>query len=601
MMFSSPSNQVDDGSVVVVDNNKNKQVDEVKNQNNNDGIDGEEEQEEDFRETERFKVWRKHTRDVYKTCLHFEPAWPCRTIQFLPFMKQGSAADASNSDSNTNNNMMASSSSNKSRASALESMGQYQKVQTLLTGSITGGAEQNFLKLLNLSLPGGSGNRSPFSGTDGAELNKESGEVGGYGFAPEYVDFSVAARFFHDGDVLKARHMPSNPNVYLTASSTGKCYLFDYATMSMSTAANKSKRPKLPPAPVFVANRKEYELAQAHYRKINKEQEHWDRNIKGEGQHRVVLNPIFSSANNHVAASSSHLTTSSSAGVAIPTSCEFNFLKPAGVVCAGFDNGAILQWNLSDPPSQQQQQEQQKKDEQQLQQLQQKKMTTFAQSQKKLELDPACTRWCRDPVTGQNAGVTEVAFSYQDEHVMASSSLDGLARIWDLRSNPEHEAQCIFRCNSVGGGSFVNADSSVTVNQTSSSSSSSSFGATTTSFSIFESNKLAVGYSDGVIRIWDSRNNRAPLMACANHQKSQKDVTSVQWNPHDKDVLASGGEDGNVVWVDVAKQHVMFVHYGHPSGVNEMCWCWQDVFAGLMVSVDDHGVIAWSPRGYLLE
>jgi len=439
------------------------------------------------------------------------------------------------------------------------------------------------LKLLTLDLPGGLGTQAP---PGVGEVDMEQGEVGGYGFAPRYVDFNVSLRFFHDGDVLKCRHMPSNPNVFLTASSTGNCYLFDYATMSITEAPNRTERPKLPPVPVQLPGQNHrFEKEQGIYRNKNREQEDWDHKSKGDGQHKVVLKP-----GSGILAKTTR-STSNNNNIVRPNSAEFNLLDQSGMVCSGFNNGAIAQWNLSAPvaaPTTT------ATDPAAATATTTKSIKISAKPQK-VELEPFSVRWCPQEVT-------EVAFSYSDANVMASSSLDGIVRLWDLRENASANAQHEISLNNNNNNN------------------NSGIGATCAAWSIFESNKIAVGYTDGVTRIWDTRSNsREPIVSTANHVTKQqqnvdgdatnsnnnsattKDVTSVQWNPHDKNILATAGDDKNVVWLDVAKQKVVFVHAGHNSPVRDMCWSWQDAFAGLMVSVDDTSVIAWCPRGHLLE
>lgn len=555
------------------------QQQQQQNQNNNTNqvssssseSEDDEDEVEDFHQTDRYKVWRKHVRDIYRFCLHFEPAWPCYSVQFLPYM--------------TNTSFLATTAGQHHQGSSSSQKDPLHKTQTLLAGSTTGGQEQAYLKLLTLDLPGGLGTQAP---PGLGEVDQEAGEIGGYGFAPRYVDFTVSARFFHDGDVLKCRHMPSNPNVFLTASSTGNCYLFDYTTMSILGPPNRPERPKLPPVPVQLPGQNSrFEKEQGIYRTKNREQELWDQKTRGDGQHKVVLKPGAD-----ILAKQPFVA----GGKFSATSTEFNLLDQSGIVCTGFNNGAIAQWNLSAPvptPATENNNNNNINPSPALNNNNNTKSIKISNKPQKVELEPTWVRWCPQEVT-------EVAFSYSDANIMASASSDGIVRLWDLREDASAKCQQEISLSSK---------------------SNSGIGATCAAWSIFESNKIAAGYTDGVARVWDTRasGRGEPLCSASTHSKQQnidgaavassssnnhnssKDVTSIQWNPHDKNVLATGGEDKNIVWLDVAKQKVLFVHAGHNSAIRDMSWSWQDAFSGLMVSADDTSIIAWCPRAHLLD
>lgn len=566
----------------------------MKRENDDDADDGgnedEEEDEDDdeeddtpYRDIPRFKTWRKHTRDVYRTCLHFEPSWPCRSLQLLPYIERSQSYNEQ-----TGNRVM------KMKA---------------IAGTTTCGSEQQFLKVLEICLPVG-----PEPPSSLRVLDRELSEVGGYGCAPDGVSVHVALRFFHDGDVNRIRYMPSHPNVFLTASSNGNLYLFDNASLSHTKAPNQPARPVLPLPPVepVTASDREravYETALEQYQELVKNQERWDSKTKGAGQHCVKLtaaaassNPVMAGSNKRSSQTSSSTSAAAAAAAsddnsnsvqaisassaAVPTSCEWHALRREGHLAAAFNSGCVAEWNFGSQP--------------------QRKASNTS-----VTLEPSAYRYLPDRAT-------DVQYSLLDENALAASCRNGATYIFDGR---------LKTCNFNGAVMTLTATVSSSFEE-----------ATTVAWSPFDPSILAVGYGSGITRIWDIRGGAAannasssnnvrafsgapaaassplsaaaaagaavvspgPVSAFGSHKKGNE-VTSLQWNPHDRAVLATGGEDGNVVWVDTVKQRCMFVHCGHTKSIKDMCWSWEDSFAGMMLSADDASVIAWSPRTHVLE
>jgi WD40 repeat protein len=130
-------------------------------------------------------------------------------------------------------------------------------------------------------------------------------------------------------------------------------------------------------------------------------------------------------------------------------------------------------------------------------------------------------------------------------------------------------------------------------------------------FSPFDGARLLAGYADGGVRIWDLRaalgahhsNVRSirPIDTVRPHAPGAH-VTCVQWCPHDRHVFASGGADANVVLTRAggrAAAEALFVHCGHTGVIHDVSWSYAE--AGLIVSCDDDGIIAWAPKSALLQ
>jgi len=102
-------------------------------------------------------------------------------------------------------------------------------------------------------------------------------------------------------------------------------------------------------------------------------------------------------------------------------------------------------------------------------------------------------------------------------------------------------------------------------------------------FSLDSPNVLATGSKDGSARVWDLRNERAPIHVLSVHKD---EVVQVQWSPHFEHVLATAGRDRRVnVW-DLSKAgeaqteeekeegppELLFVHGGHIDALADICW-----------------------------
>ncbi|KAH9386331.1 histone-binding protein RBBP4 [Nematocida major] len=102
-------------------------------------------------------------------------------------------------------------------------------------------------------------------------------------------------------------------------------------------------------------------------------------------------------------------------------------------------------------------------------------------------------------------------------------------------------------------------------------------------FSLENSSFLATGSKGGELKVWDVRNEAAPLYTLKGHTG---DVTQVDWSPHMETVLASCSSDRRVIIWDLSKvgeeqteedradgpPELLFMHGGHTDAVSDISW-----------------------------
>jgi WD40 repeat protein len=82
------------------------------------------------------------------------------------------------------------------------------------------------------------------SNIDGRKYDEQRGEIGGFGAVPEKIE--IAQRIVHDGEVNRARYLPSKPNVIATKCVSGAVAIFDYTKhASQPDADQRSAKPDL--------------------------------------------------------------------------------------------------------------------------------------------------------------------------------------------------------------------------------------------------------------------------------------------------------------------------------------------------------------------
>ncbi|ORY48532.1 WD40 repeat-like protein [Rhizoclosmatium globosum] len=137
---------------------------------------------------EEYKVWKKNSPFLYDLVVTHALEWPSLTVQWLPDIERPEGKDYT--------------------------------VQRLLLGTHTSDGEQNYLQFATVQLP-----KDDAEGDPAKAFDEEKGEAGGYGGAE--CKINVTQRINHDGEVNRARYMPSNANIIATRTVFGPVYIFD--------------------------------------------------------------------------------------------------------------------------------------------------------------------------------------------------------------------------------------------------------------------------------------------------------------------------------------------------------------------------------------
>jgi histone-binding protein RBBP4 len=209
-----------------------------------------------YRSLDKFKTFRKHARDVYQSLATNEILWPCKSVDVMPYY-------------------------NEAGQGCLEQM--------VVTGTVTSGQEQNYVKFMLLALP-----VDHTVELAGCEYDEELRELGAFGMAPASCRFKTDMLMAHDGDVRKVRIMPQNPNVIATSSSTERVYIFDRASILRTAPPNQPVRPLMPPmtpkpdksAPPEV--HRDFKLKCLNNERQLQAQARWDAKTH-PGQHKLAL------------------------------------------------------------------------------------------------------------------------------------------------------------------------------------------------------------------------------------------------------------------------------------------------------------------------
>ncbi|KAJ3019126.1 Histone-binding protein rbbp4, partial [Thoreauomyces humboldtii] len=162
---------------------------------------------------EEYKVWKKNSPFLYDTVIAHALEWPTLTAQWLPDVERPA--------------------------------GKNHSLHRLLIGTHTSGSEQNYLQIAQVQLPNGTEapDRAKFDEERGGKKHSMSGLLG---LARNHPDFAIALstaeagryggsdckinviqKINHDGEVNRARYMPSNPNLIATRTVMGPVYVFD--------------------------------------------------------------------------------------------------------------------------------------------------------------------------------------------------------------------------------------------------------------------------------------------------------------------------------------------------------------------------------------
>lgn len=136
---------------------------------------------------EEYKVWKKNTPFLYDLVMTHALEWPSLTVQWLPTCETTAGEDYS--------------------------------VHKLLLGTHTSGSEQNHLMIAEVRLP------LEDAEIDACKFDEETQELGGYGGISGKVEIKI--RINHDGEVNRARYMPSNEFIVATKTIHSEVHVFD--------------------------------------------------------------------------------------------------------------------------------------------------------------------------------------------------------------------------------------------------------------------------------------------------------------------------------------------------------------------------------------
>ncbi|KNH07207.1 WD repeat protein [Perkinsela sp. CCAP 1560/4] len=116
----------------------------------------------------------------------------------------------------------------------------------------------------------------------------------------------------------------------------------------------------------------------------------------------------------------------------------------------------------------------------------------------------------------------------------------------------------------------------------------------------FLENCFAVGTGNGMVEFRDNRKMSVPTARFQAHAVGTE-VSSTLWSIHNPTLLASAGEDGNVVFSDYPEGKLRFKHAGHTSTVDDISWSWMDAHKGMIASVssEDSLCMFWKPRNHI--
>ncbi|RLN64605.1 hypothetical protein BBJ29_006359 [Phytophthora kernoviae] len=152
---------------------------------------------------EEYKIWKKNTPFLYDLVMTHALEWPSLSVQWLPNSHTSAGDDFS--------------------------------VHKLLLGTHTSGAEQNHLMVAEVRLP------LEDTEIDARKYDEESQELGGFGGVSGKVDIKI--RVNHDGEVNRARFMPSNELVVATKTPHAEVHVFDISKRPSEPKENSGSEP----------------------------------------------------------------------------------------------------------------------------------------------------------------------------------------------------------------------------------------------------------------------------------------------------------------------------------------------------------------------
>ncbi|KAG3109472.1 Histone-binding protein [Phytophthora idaei] len=152
---------------------------------------------------EEYKIWKKNTPFLYDLVMTHALEWPSLSVQWLPNSHTSAGDDFS--------------------------------VHKLLLGTHTSGAEQNHLMVAEVRLP------LEDTEIDARKYDEESQELGGFGGVSGKVDIKI--RINHDGEVNRARYMPSDELIVATKTPHAEVHVFDISKRPSQPEENSGCNP----------------------------------------------------------------------------------------------------------------------------------------------------------------------------------------------------------------------------------------------------------------------------------------------------------------------------------------------------------------------
>ncbi|CAB3382167.1 Hypothetical predicted protein [Cloeon dipterum] len=167
------------------------------------------------------------------------------------------------------------------------------------------------------------------------------------------------------------------------------------------------------------------------------------------------------------------------------------------------------------------------------------------------------TGWIVDqrPLSGHTASVEDLQWSPKGQDLLASCSVDCSIRLWDLRQPPSKACVKVVAKAHESDVNVINWSTQETM--------------------------IVSGGDDGKIKVWDTRLLKDSVATFKHHLAP---VTTVEWNPNDSAVFASGGADDQIAIWDLSVERVapdeetaqlppqlLFIHQGQKD-VKELHW-----------------------------
>ncbi|RKP04313.1 hypothetical protein CXG81DRAFT_23088 [Caulochytrium protostelioides] len=176
--------------------------------------------EEEKTINEEYKIWKKNSPFLYDLVVTHALEWPTLTVEWLPDVESPPDKDYT--------------------------------LQKMILGTHTSEGAQNYLQIATVQIPkavrrdaaaGGTGGTDAAATAAAAAASRLQQDQGGFGGASGKI--SIVQKINHDGEINRARAMPSNPNIIATRSVMGTVNIYDVTRHSLKPDADGVARPDL--------------------------------------------------------------------------------------------------------------------------------------------------------------------------------------------------------------------------------------------------------------------------------------------------------------------------------------------------------------------